>query len=163
MCRNLNILVGRMKVKSLLFIVINIGSTAIGGPRPLRAKIASGLYPGHLPASFYDPVSLCIHLPHRPLCIASCHCWDILPASFPWGFVTVFFFMGWALVSLMPKSQPWGPWYPFFSGSSPLTCLAWEALPVAYATGSTALGIIRPHKPHHYAKVWMPSGRSLCS
>jgi hypothetical protein len=27
------------------------------------------------------------------------------------------------------------------SGSSPLTCLAWEPLPVAYATASTALGI----------------------
>jgi hypothetical protein len=27
------------------------------------------------------------------------------------------------------------------SGSSPLTCLAWETLPVAYATASIALGI----------------------
>jgi hypothetical protein len=34
-----------------------------------------------------------------------------------------------------------------------LTCLAWEALPVAYATASIALGIMRPHKPHHYVKV----------
>jgi hypothetical protein len=39
-----------------------------------------------------------------------------------------------------------------------LTCLAWEALPVAYATASIALGIIRPHKPHHYVKVGIPSG-----
>jgi hypothetical protein len=31
-----------------------------------------------------------------------------------------------------------------------LTCLAWEALPVAYATASIALGIMWPHKPHHY-------------
>jgi hypothetical protein len=44
------------------------------------------------------------------------------------------------------------------SGSSPLTCLAWEALPVAYATTSIALGIIWPHKPRHYAKVGIPSG-----
>ena len=29
----------------------------------------------------------------------------------------------------------------FLPGSSPLTCLAWEALPVAYATASIALGI----------------------
>jgi hypothetical protein len=36
------------------------------------------------------------------------------------------------------------------SGSSPSTCLAWEALPVAYATASIALGIMWPHKPHHY-------------
>jgi hypothetical protein len=40
---------------------------------------------------------------------------------------------------------------PFLSRSSPLTCLAWEALPVAYATASIALGIMWPHKPHHYA------------
>jgi hypothetical protein len=44
------------------------------------------------------------------------------------------------------------------SGSSPLTCLAWEALPVAYATASIALGIMWPHKPHHYVKVGIPSG-----
>jgi hypothetical protein len=28
------------------------------------------------------------------------------------------------------------------SRSSPLTCLAWETLPVAYATASIALGVI---------------------
>jgi hypothetical protein len=39
------------------------------------------------------------------------------------------------------------------SGPSPMTCLAWEALPVAYATASIALGIMWPHKPHHYVKV----------
>jgi hypothetical protein len=45
------------------------------------------------------------------------------------------------------------------SGSSTLTCLAWEALPVAYDTASIALGIMWPHKPHHYVKVGIPSGR----
>jgi hypothetical protein len=44
------------------------------------------------------------------------------------------------------------------SGSSPLTCLTWEALPVANATASIALGIMWPHKPHHYVKVGVPSG-----
>jgi hypothetical protein len=44
------------------------------------------------------------------------------------------------------------------SGSPPLTFLAWEALPVAYATASIALGITWPHKPHHYVKVGIPSG-----
>jgi hypothetical protein len=44
------------------------------------------------------------------------------------------------------------------SGSSPLTCLAWEALPVVYATASIALGITWPHKPYHYVKVGLPSG-----
>jgi hypothetical protein len=58
---------------------------------------------------------------------------------------------------LAPRpTQPGGQGYPFLSGSSPLTCLA--ALPVAYATASIALGIMLPHKPHHYVKVGMPSG-----
>jgi hypothetical protein len=39
-----------------------------------------------------------------------------------------------------------------------LTCLAWEALPVAYITTNIALGIICPHMPCHYAKVGIPSG-----
>jgi hypothetical protein len=43
------------------------------------------------------------------------------------------------------------------SGSSPLTCLAWEILPVAYATASIALGIMWQHKPQHYVKVGIPS------
>jgi hypothetical protein len=47
-------------------------------------------------------------------------------------------------------------------GSSPLTCPAWEALPVANATASIALGIMWPHKPHHYVKVGI-SGSSISS
>jgi hypothetical protein len=46
------------------------------------------------------------------------------------------------VVSPTPNPHPGGPGYPFLSGSSPLTCLAWEALPVAYATASLALGIM---------------------
>jgi hypothetical protein len=38
------------------------------------------------------------------------------------------------VVSPTPNPQRGGPVYPFSSGSSPLTCPAWEALPVAYAT-----------------------------
>jgi hypothetical protein len=44
--------------------------------------------------------------------------------------------------TLTPNPQHGGPGYSFLSGSSPLTCLAWEALPVAYATNNIALGII---------------------
>jgi len=69
-----------------------------------------------------------------------------------WGFVTIFFLRV-EVVSLTPNPQSGGPGYPFLSGSSPLTCLAMEALPVAYATANIALEIMRPHKPHHYAKV----------
>jgi hypothetical protein len=65
-------------------------------------------------------------------------------------------FLWGGVVSLTPNPQPGGPGYPFLSGPSPLTCLAWEALPVAYATASIALGIIWPHKPRHYAKVGTP-------
>ena len=47
--------------------------------------------------------------------------------------------------------------YSLLSWSSPFTCLAWEALPVAYATASIALRIMWPHKSHHYVKVGIPS------
>jgi hypothetical protein len=62
-------------------------------------------------------------------------------------------FLWGGVVSLTPNPQHGGPGYPFLSGSSPLTCLAWEALPVANATVSIALGIIWPHKPRHYTKA----------
>jgi hypothetical protein len=39
-------------------------------------------------------------------------------------------FYGVKLVVLMPNLQPGGPGYPFSCGSSPLTCPAWETLPV---------------------------------
>ena len=52
------------------------------------------------------------------------------------------FFLCGEVVSLMPNPQPEGPGYPCLSWSSPLTCLAQEALPVAYATTSIALRII---------------------
>jgi hypothetical protein len=62
----------------------------------------------------------------------------------------------------MPNPQPGGPGYPFLSGSSPLTCLAGEALPVVYATASIALGIMWPHKPLHSVKGGIPLG-GICS
>jgi hypothetical protein len=46
------------------------------------------------------------------------------------GFVTVYFLRR-GVLSPTPNPQPGGPGYPFLSGSSPLTCLAWETLPVA--------------------------------
>jgi hypothetical protein len=74
-----------------------------------------------------------------------------------WGLVTIFFY-GVGLLRLTSNPQPGGPGCPFLSGSSPLTCLAWEILPVAYATASIALRIIWRYKPRHYAKVGIPSG-----
>ena len=65
-------------------------------------------------------------------------------------------FMVWGC-SPTPNPQPGGPGYPFSSGSSPLTYLAWEALPVAYATASIALGLIWPLIPLHY-RVGITSG-----
>ena len=82
-----------------------------------------------------------------------------------WGFHINIFFLWVGVVSLMPILQPGRPGYLFLSGSSPLTCLAWEALPLAYATASIALRIIWPHKPHHFTKVGgsfntLPSGHT---
>jgi hypothetical protein len=45
-------------------------------------------------------------------------------------FVTISFLLC-GLVNPTPNTQPGGPGYPFLSGLSPLTYLAWEALPVA--------------------------------
>ena len=67
MCKNLNTLAGMMKVKSLLFIIINFSCTALGWHRPPQANFASDLYPGHPAANFYDPVSWCLPPPCRPL------------------------------------------------------------------------------------------------
>jgi hypothetical protein len=50
-------------------------------------------------------------------------------------FVTISFLLC-GVLNPMPNPQPGGPVYPFLSVSSPLTCLAWEPLPVAYATAS---------------------------
>jgi hypothetical protein len=83
------------------------------------------------------------------------------PSSFPsFDFHNNKFFTVWGCYP-HAKPQPGGPGYPFLSGSSPLTCLAWDALPVAYATASKPLGIMWPHKPHHYVKVGIPSGGDL--
>jgi hypothetical protein len=74
-------------------------------------------------------------------------------------FVTIHFLLC-DVVSPTPNPQPGGPGYLFLLGSSPLTCLAWEALPVAFTTASIALGIMWPYKPHHYIKLgilWVPS------
>jgi hypothetical protein len=51
-------------------------------------------------------------------------------------------FLRCGVVSPTPNPQPGGPGYPFSSGSSCLTCLAWKALPAAYATASIAVGVM---------------------
>jgi hypothetical protein len=56
-------------------------------------------------------------------------------------FVTISFLLC-GVVGPTPNPKPGGPGYPFLSGSSPLNYLALEALPVAYATASIALGIM---------------------
>ena len=74
---------------------------------------------------------------------------------FFYRFCNNIFLLG-GFVSLTSNPQSGAPGYPFMSGSSPLTCLAWEALPVAYATASIALRIIRSQKPHLCTKVGIP-------
>ena len=51
-------------------IITIIGSTALRGPRPLQAIVASDLYPGQSPASFYNPVSLRLFLPRQSILIS---------------------------------------------------------------------------------------------
>ena len=67
--------------------------------------------------------------------------WPVEQYLFCSTFVTISFLLC-GVVSPEPNPQPGGPGYPFLSGSPPLTCLAWEALPVAYATASIALRIM---------------------
>jgi hypothetical protein len=69
------------------------------------------------------------------------HLLNLSSFSFFSTFVTISFLLC-GVVSPTPNPQPGEPGYPFLSGSSPLTCLAWEVLPVAYATTSIALGIM---------------------
>jgi hypothetical protein len=54
-------------VSTLDIIIIIIGCTALGGPWPLQANVASDLYPGHPPANFYNPLSLCLLLSHQSI------------------------------------------------------------------------------------------------
>ena len=57
----------------LSVIIIIIDSTALGGPWPPQANVASDLYPGHPPANFYNPVSLCIPPPLQSILISVGH------------------------------------------------------------------------------------------
>jgi hypothetical protein len=49
-----------------------------------------------------------------------------------------YFFLWGGVVSFMPNPQPGGPGYPVLPESSPLACMAREALPVAYGTTTIA-------------------------
>jgi hypothetical protein len=53
--------------------IIIIGSTALVGPWPTQANVTSDLYLGHLPANFYNPVSLHLPLPRQSILISVSH------------------------------------------------------------------------------------------
>jgi hypothetical protein len=59
-------------------------------------------------------------------------------------------FRGWGH---QPNPQPGGPGYPFLSGSSPLTYLAWEYLPAATLPPAKLSGSY-----DHCFKVGIPTG-----
>ena len=64
------------QIHLLLFVntIITItGSTGLGGPWPPLAKVTIDLYPGQLPANFYNPVSLRLLLPRQSMLIAVGH------------------------------------------------------------------------------------------
>jgi len=52
----------RMEYIIIIIIIINIGSTALGGPWPPQGNVASDLYPWQPPDNFYHPVSLLLPL-----------------------------------------------------------------------------------------------------
>jgi hypothetical protein len=65
---------------SNIFIVIittTIGSTAVVGPWPAQANVASDLYPGQPPSNFYNPVSLRLPLPCESILISAGHVFDL--------------------------------------------------------------------------------------
>jgi hypothetical protein len=59
-----------------------------------------------------------------------CSCCVMCPVLISEGSQQIYFLRG-EVFSLTPNHQPGGPGYPFLSGSSPLTCLAREAIPIA--------------------------------
>jgi hypothetical protein len=56
----------------------------------------------------------------------------------------------------MPNPQPGGP--VDYTGSYPVTCLAWVTLPGAYTPTSIALGVIRANKLPHPQYVLQQDG-----
>jgi hypothetical protein len=57
----------------VILVIIIMGSTALGGPWPARANVASDLYPMHPPANFHNPVSLHLPLPRQSILISVSH------------------------------------------------------------------------------------------
>jgi hypothetical protein len=88
----------------------------------------------------------------------SCSTWSTIIIIIIIGYFSLFL-LGVEVVSLKPNPQTGEQRYPFSSGSTPLTCLAWEALPIACHTSSIDLGNICLHKPHYCIKVRIASGR----
>jgi hypothetical protein len=56
-----------------IIITIIIGTTALSGPWPPQANVASDLYPWQPPASFYNPVSSRLPLPRQSILISVGH------------------------------------------------------------------------------------------
>jgi hypothetical protein len=80
--------------------------------------------------------------------------WDFVYIQFPILEASqhIFVLRG-LVVSLTPNPQLGGTRYPFLSGSSPFDLHCMGGPTNSYATASTAVRIIWPHKPHHYVKV----------
>jgi hypothetical protein len=57
----------------VIIVVVVVGSTALGGPWPPQAHVASDLYPGQPPAIFYNPFSLRLPLPRQFILISVGH------------------------------------------------------------------------------------------
>jgi len=58
---------------SACYVIIIIGSTALGGPWPPQANVINNLYPGDPPTNFQNPVSLRLPLPQQSILISVGH------------------------------------------------------------------------------------------
>ena len=61
------ILTGVISYRDCDIVIIIIGSTALDGPWPPPANVASDLYPRHQPANFNKPVSLRLPPPRQSI------------------------------------------------------------------------------------------------
>jgi hypothetical protein len=57
----------------IIIIIIIISSSVLSEPRPPQANVTGDLYPVQLPANFYNPVSLHLHLPFQSILFSVGH------------------------------------------------------------------------------------------
>jgi hypothetical protein len=57
----------------IIIIIVVVGSTALIGPWPPQANVASDFYPGQPSTNFYSPASLCLLSQRKTILISVGH------------------------------------------------------------------------------------------